>query len=242
MPKQLRDALDALEQRIRMTVEHIENMHPVWRSSTRGTLEADLHEPGRELAERLEEISGDGDLSGDGKRRHAGEAAREALLAVTAFEAANVAVLRQRAEALEATILGAEGFRPPTDPAERLGFEMRAAELRRQLSDRDQLEVWNIYLQADDPEVRHIIETSHPAVRVHEGKASLSPLVDPEQLEASKAERAMAAAPPEQAAELEALRYLADAYEGAAGMLRTAILEEGGHALEADAPVEVGAE
>ncbi len=241
MPKRFTDALDALDQRCKMTVEHLERIHPQWQKSARDALAGGLQEPGRALAERLEEISNDADLSADGKKRRAGDAQRDALQEVTIFKANSVEVFRSRAAQLEEDILKAATFRPPTDPAERMAYEMRAAELRGQLRERDPLEVWALYLSADSPEVRHIIESSHPVVREVDGKATLAPLVDPEQLEASREERAIAAAPAEQAQELEALRYCADAYDGAANILRAAILEEGGHALEASISVEVGA-
>lgn len=245
MPKRFTDTLDALDARCGMIVESLDRIYPKWTQSARNNLASGLREPARELAEKLEAIDADADLSASGKASRQLEARAELLASIVVFKTQSVDVFRGRIAQLEGDILSAATFHPPTDPAERIAYELRAAELRAQLRDRDPLEVWNVYLQAEEPEVRHIIETSLPVVRTVDGRPALTPLVDAEQLEHSRTERAMASAPVEQAELLEALRYCADAYAGAANMLRAAILEDGGHELEAsvaDAAVGAAAE
>jgi hypothetical protein len=242
MPKRFADTLDALDARCGMIVESLDRIYPKWTQSARNNLASGLREPARELAEKLKSIDADADLSASGKASRQLEARAELLASIAVFKTQSVDVFRERIAQLEGDILKAATFTPPTDAAERLAYEMRAAELRAQLRDRDALEAWNIYLQAEDPEVRHIIETSLPVVRTIDGRPTLQQLVDTEKLENSRAERAMASAPAEQAELLEALRYCADAYNGAANILRAAILEDGGHELEASvADVAVGA-
>lgn len=188
------------------------------------------------LAEHFEtqkqEIKDDSRLTPEGKVDAKEKLARESLAKIGKFEEEHVRGMQARVAQVESRMAGAITPKPPTDPAERLAYEMRKAEIVRQLAGLDPMEIEVIYGGASDPMIIDAIESAPPQVYRPEKQPGevrqlpeLRPLIDPEKRSAIHMARGKAH-DPETAAELEWASYLEQMYRSQASGLKEAILED----------------
>jgi hypothetical protein len=168
------------------------------------------------------------DLSPDGRRK-AGLAVGTSLLTKANTWKAVPGAIADRLKSLWSTALGIAALKPPTDPAERLAFELRQREIRDELRPLDPLQRLLIYFSTNDPEVLAAIETAPPTLtsdpRDPREVPKLAPFIDPERVRTAMLER-VRASDPELAAEMQALAVLHDVYQSAVDTVISEILRE----------------
>jgi hypothetical protein len=162
------------------------------------------------------------ELSVEGQSAADRRIARAALDKVTALDEKTVGVLRTRIASMAARLANVD-FRRPTDPGERIAYEIRLGEIRDEVRERKPMERTLIYMRATDPLVLDALESA-PPVLPEEGYM-LIPFVDPERVRARRAERARASNP-ELAKEMSDLEDLASAYEALIESIRRSIHEQ----------------
>ena len=180
----------------------------------------------------------DRNLSADGAASVKAKAAADAIAAIDRW-VMPAAQLDGRVQAGTAALLAKTAGVPPTDPAERLAFEMRAREIRDEWRRLDPLQRDALYRGTDDAATIDALESA-PPVLVHSATDAvpmLRPFVSPELVAARRLERARAA-DPARATELENIGNLADAIRAIGGQLREEILAEYPAARGGAAPVD----
>jgi hypothetical protein len=173
-------------------------------------------------------IARDPELTPLGREKATAKAARDAFQKLAAWEAANVTSLTDRRIApAEALVLGRSEVKRPSDPGERIAYELRVHSLREELRQLDPLAREAIYLSATDPLVVDACETSPPVVvRGPNGTLpQLVPFVSEERRAAQAIARARAAAPEAVVAELEELVALRSIYTGQLAAIRRDMAE-----------------
>ena len=222
MPKK---SAGALEIAAPMYLTSIERTNPQWVSAASRHFDR-LIAIADEFDSEDAKAASDPDLSGSGRRKQREKVARQALQKLVTFEEDKIQGVRSHAAHVEGQITGRAAIKRPTDPAERLAYELRMQEIRAELRQLDQIQRGLVYLGASDPEVIDAIESAPPTLtRAAEGASPrLQPFIDPEQRASAALERARAS-DPEKAEELEALQALAQTYEIAVGTVRSAILD-----------------
>jgi hypothetical protein len=166
------------------------------------------------------------DLSDSGRRKEDEKIALRCLEELKAYENDTVGKYRKSGAMLEDIVFKKSAPVRPTDVVERLAYELRMGELRRELKSLDPLHRLNIYLSTTDPEVLDAFESA-PMVVTKYGRdtpPTLAPLVDPARVRAVRMERARAV-DPESAGHLEAIAHLTELYSAAVGSVRAAVVE-----------------
>jgi hypothetical protein len=132
--------------------------------------------------ERLRAHEDDADLSESGRRRAMAETAVPLLSEIAQFEKQTAGVYAASFQTMSGLILKGAAHERPTDPAERVAYELRQREIRDSVRALDPLERTNAYLGETDPEVLDAFESAPPSpVRVDRGGvAVLRPFIDPD--------------------------------------------------------------
>ena len=167
----------------------------------------------------------DRDLTDQGRAKAIRKLKQASLAKLERFED-TVAALRARAAEMEAEVSKRVVFAKPTDPAERLAFELRQRETRDALRGLDAVERLNAYYATTDREVREALESAPPILGRPKKNAPpvLEPFIDPETVQAVRTARIREAAP-EVVAEAEAIGHLAGLYVGLISEVRAAIID-----------------
>jgi hypothetical protein len=221
-------------------LEHHRRLHPSLADSV-DTATAYLIKLGKDYETERDAAMADPTLSEMGKRSKAATVALRLVANLDQFRAQHVGNVRNQIEQIETTTLKRTPLRPPSDPAERLAFEMRAREIRDSLRGCSQIERTVAYLSTSDPVVAYALETAPPAVVRHSdapgSMATLEPFVDPAKVSDAQFTRA-AKANPDVAAQADALREIAEAFESDIASMRNVIRADAPEAL-ADAAITV---
>lgn len=197
-----------------------------WKDGIREKLEL-LTAIGREFDGAAESIRENRELSDHGRFAARERAARVALEKIAAFEKKTIDPLRERIAWIDAQVAKKASINRPTDPGDRLAYEMRLGEIRSELRKLDPLERFAIYMSSSDPLVIDAIETA-PSTLVRKGKgdmATFAPFIDPERVSAARLAR-VEAADPELAQDMSDVQRLANLYVMDSAVLRQAIVEE----------------
>ena len=177
----------------------------------------------------------DPDLSSTGRAREADQVAAGALVKLDEWKKRTVGGLKSHIAGVEQEIFKLATPKRPTDPAERIAYELQLQEIRRDLRQLDDLDRWLLYSSTDDPMIVDAIDTAPPII-TKTGKASarIEPFIDPEKRAAVMLER-VRAANPEAADRLAALQALDETYRIAASGVYQAILADAPGAREREA-------
>lgn len=175
---------------------------------------------------KLDANAGNPDLSAEGRRKASEGFVRSALASLGSWEDANPKALAARMKTTYDAVVAAEAKPLPSDPAERLAFELRAREIRDSLRSLDPTSRLVLYYDATDPEVISALELAPPLAQVlRAGEApTWSAFIDEEQVRSAKIER-VARFNPEAAAECEALEAVHSVYQSALDTARQEFLE-----------------
>jgi hypothetical protein len=132
------------------------------------------------------------------------------------------ATLRRAAEGTRARRQA--GFGRPSDPAERVAYELKLGEIRAELRPLDPIKRAAVYQAAEDPLVLDAIEGAPPSLVQSDAGILpvMRPFVEPGRVAARRLER-VRALDPSGAAELDELRSLADLYRMLGNGLRSEI-------------------
>lgn len=172
-------------------------------------------------------IDTDANLSAKGRVAGKARVAVAALAKLSEVEATTIGNLTNRAASIERALLGVAAIAAPSDPAERLSYEMRLQEIRSELRELPSGERLTVYLTTSDPLVIAALETAPMTLsaRRPNGSRGLESFIDPEQRTAAvlaRAERADPAA----VNTLRELQSLREVYCHAVSSVRTEILRE----------------
>lgn len=134
--------------------------------------------------------------------------------------------IRAQSASIAAEALGAIAPARPTDPADRLTYELRQREIRDSMRGLDPLERLAIYNTTTDPEVLEAIETAPPVVTAGDSDRlpRLQSFVDPARVAAVRLERVRAKAP-EAVAQIEDLNALAEMFEATVNGVKQIVFE-----------------
>lgn len=164
-------------------------------------------------------------LSGLGKSDAVEKAGLTALAKLAVFEQGPLAVVANRTSALSHELTQAAEPKRPSEPTERLVYELRLQEIRAQLRDLDDAQRRAIYTSASDPMVIDAMEMGPPTVVKVNGQVRLIPFIDPVFREEMMTARARNTSPA-RAAELEGLQEFGNTLRSAVATVKTAIQQE----------------
>ncbi|MGE0363255.1 MAG: hypothetical protein AB7H93_13345 [Vicinamibacterales bacterium] len=180
-----------------------------------------------EFNAQLAAVTANPDLSPQGRTNGRRRVAADALAKLLAVETTTIKNLADRAATLERGLLGRATVAPPTDPAERIAFELRLQEIRGQLRQLPPTERLSVYLTTADPMTLAAIDTAPMTASEprRDGTRRLEPFIDPEARTAAALARG-AHDDPASAKTLAEVRSLREAYALAVGSVRKEILDE----------------
>jgi hypothetical protein len=190
---------------------------------------AKLREEARAYASEVASIDRDPNLTEQGKAA-AWQAAAHRFLSdkLAKWESETVEPYRQTARLASESIDKAGAFEVPTDPAERVAYEMRGREIRDLARQQDPLAVDIAYLDSTDPLFIHALENG-PGRFVRLGDRNAvpvyRPLVDPTRKAVATLERARKANPT-LAATLEKVQHVEGVYSSVLAAVRTSVVSQ----------------
>ena len=173
----------------------------------------------------LDQLAADPGLNRRGRSDRATASKARLAEAIDAFLGRTGEALDARVPSLSAALLGKARFVPPSDPGARIGFELRAREVRDALLKYDRPTRTALYMGLADPAARAAVEFSPPVLEP--GGAGRLPrwttLVDAKVVADAALERARAA-DPAAAAELDTVRANAEAFRAIAQYTRQGLV------------------
>jgi hypothetical protein len=204
----------------------VSSVRDEWRADVRARLE-ELATVGAAFETMRAGIAKDPELTPLGREKATAKAARDAFQQLAAWESANTGRLTDRIAPTEQLVLKRSEVKRPTDPAERIAYELRLGEVRAELRGLDPMQREAIYLSTSDPLIADAIETAPPILSrgPNGGLPQLVPFVSPERITSQAIARARAAAPEAVVAELEELVGLRSIYAGQLAAIRREIAE-----------------
>lgn len=216
-----------LELAVPMHVENVRHAFPEWAAGVEKEL-GQLVGHGELFEQSVAKVEGSGDFTEDGRSRQIQKLADVALTFVKEFENRLVGALDDRRVAMEAELFSNIRPKRPSDPAERLAYELQLQQVRASFAEIPPQERQVAYHGIEDPLVLDAIENSPPVLTRAgtdgRGLAKFQPLIDPKVVAKARVDRARATSP-EKAHLIEGLEMLASIYKQSAGILRQPILK-----------------
>jgi hypothetical protein len=172
---------------------------------------------------KIAKVLADATLSAEGKALALKAIGTEADADLGKLEAATWGVLDGRVRDGEAALLAKVQIKAPSDPAERIAYEMRNARIVDKWERFDTLTRDAAYKAENDPTILDALESaSKVLVQIGGGMPRSQPLISAEVVQARRLERARAA-DPVAVAEIAELRTMADTYRSISALLRNEI-------------------
>lgn len=217
------EALEVLEASVPFHVETIASIWPQWVDGLREDLNK-LLAIGKKYLRDVDVAFADEDRSDSGRAKQKTKIDLDTLAKFGEFDKQKLGVIRTRIGHAEREMF--EHMEPsrPTNPGDRLAYELRLGELRAELRALQPEERLLLFASSTDSLVIDALESAPPTVVRYQkgGLAQVVPFLDPEARTQVVLERARNQNP-DQAAELQAFHELAAIYETAIGSVRRAI-------------------
>lgn len=187
---------------------------------------AALLEIATDLNRVMDAAESDTHLTGDGRNAAGEKAATVALSAIEKWDAPVVTLFERVKTGTEAMLRKAgSGYGRPSDPAERVAYELKLGEIRAELRPLDPIKRAAVYQATEDPLVLAAIEGAPPSLVQSDAGTwpAMRPFVEPDRVAARRLERGRAL-DPSGAAELDELGGIAELYRMLGNGLREEIL------------------
>ncbi|MBI3932393.1 MAG: hypothetical protein HY317_03180 [Acidobacteria bacterium] len=204
-----------------------QSLRPQWAQDVEEKLRA-LLTIAQSFDQGFTEISDNPDLTPQGQHKGLLSLVTKTLGLVTRWIEAAILPLDNRIKGLADVVLRRGAIARPTDPAERIAYELRLAEIRASARALPPTERLAAYLATSDPMVIDAFESAPPIVESFGGKRpfvapEFRPLVDPDRKLTMVLERARTS-DPATAEELELMRELRHLYAITVTGLRKQVL------------------
>lgn len=209
-----------------LDVKSIEQIWPAWAAGVREDL-AKLLLIAKKYERDWDVAYADGDLSQTGRVKKTTKIDIDTLAKLGEFEKQHLEVLRERIATAERQMFEIMEPSRPTNPGDRLAYELRLQELRAELRKLSPEERLLIFASATDSLTIDALQTAPPIVVRYQkgGLAQVVPFLDVEGRSMAVLEKARAENP-DAASELQAFGELAGIYQTAIDTLRRAIIEQ----------------